>query len=272
MKIMKTRIFIIGLICICCTVFLICCDQNDENYFEEVNIQVEPELKQSYDTDGNIIYLMQAKVLNSENNENKTYTISRIDGFEYEKGYTYILRIRIEPIIYKDIVSPEAPRTRYILIEEIQKEKVESQFMDNDTQLDKELILQLNAKAVDTLKIELNTFVLDAYLWRDFQPVSPPNGKPMISINRLIDINSVRIPDNISLIKQYVIYQDYIWISDYENEMTPSQPEYKIEKVSRNGPKWGPKIYVDVISQIYDSNTNKTHYILLKNAFINLTY
>ena len=159
--------------------------------------------------------------------------------------------------------------------EEIQKEKVEDtgqpQVADNDIRLDKELIQQLKTKAVDTLKIESNSFVLDAYLWRDFQPVSPPNGKPMISINRLIDVNSVKIPDNISVVKQYVIYGDSIWISDYENEIRPSQPEYKIEKISRNGPEWGPQIYADVVSQIYDSNTDKTHYLALKNVFIERT-
>ena len=150
-------------------------------------------------------------------------------------------------------------------------ESIKSQIIDNDTQLDKELILQLKAKTVDTLIIESNSFVLEAYLWRDFQPESPLNGKPMISINWLIDINSVRIPDNISLVKQYVVYQDSIWISDYENETAPSQPDYKIEKISRNGPQWGPKILVDVISQVYDSNTDKTHYITIKSIFIERT-
>jgi len=48
-------------------------------------------------------------------------------------------------------------------------------------------------------------------------------------------------------------------------------PEYKLERVSRNGPKWGPKIYVDVISQIHDSKTKKYYYIILKNVFVNRT-
>ena len=264
---MKARIFIVSLISICCTVFWGCSDEND---FEEVTIQVESELGSTFDGHGEVFHYMKAKVL-PYNEESRSMSITHIIGFQYEEGYTYVLRIRIEPIIYEDIVSPEAPRKRYILIEEIQKEKAVDTIMDNDIQLDKELIQQLKTKAVDTLKIEPNSFVLEAYLWRDFQPESPPNGQPMISINRLIDVNSVKTPDNISMVKQYVIYQDSIWISDYENEMAPSQPEYKIEKVSRNGPEWGPKVYVDVISQIYDSNTDKTHYIALKNAFIERT-
>ena len=130
-------------------------------------------------------------------------------------------------------------------------------------------ILQIREKAVETLTIGSNSFVLDAYLWRDFMPVSPKNGQPMISINWLVCTNSIKIPDNISMVKQYVIYNDEVWEGNYENEApTPSLPEYKLERISRNGPKWGPNIYVDVISQIRDSKTNKDYYIERKSVYV----
>ena len=133
-------------------------------------------------------------------------------------------------------------------------------------------ILQIREKAVETLTIGLNSFVLDAYLWRDFMPVSPKDGKPMTSINWLVCTNSIKIPDNISMVKQYVIYNDEVWETNYENEVpAPSLPEYKLERISRNGPKWGPKIYVDVISQIRDSKTNKDYYIERKNVYVERT-
>ncbi len=138
----------------------------------------------------------------------------------------------------------------------------------NNIRIDNELISELNSESYDTLIIESNRFVLDAYLWRDFMPISPPDGKPMISINWLIEVDSIEIPDNIDLIKQYVIYNDSIWISEYENESGPTQPEYKIEKISREGPKWGPKIYVDVISKVRDSDTNNDYYIRIKNVYV----
>jgi hypothetical protein len=143
----------------------------------------------------------------------------------------------------------------------------------NDEQVychnDDDDFLQIREKAVDTLAIGSNSFVLEAYLWRDFMPVSPPNGQPMISINWLISTDLVRIPNNISMVKQYVFYNDEIWVSDYENEApAPSLPEYKLERISRNGPKWGPHIYVDVISQIHDSQSNKDYYIKRKNVYV----
>jgi hypothetical protein len=132
-------------------------------------------------------------------------------------------------------------------------------------------VFKIKEKAVETLIIGSNTFVLDAYLWRDFMPVSPPDGKPMISINWLISTNLVKIPDNIDMVKQYVFYNDSVWVSTYENETRPDQPAHKIEKVSRNGPKWGPKINVDVVSQIHDSKTNKHYYIQRKKVFVERT-
>ena len=140
---------------------------------------------------------------------------------------------------------------------------------DKENEISKEQILQLRENAVEILTIGSNSFVLDAYLWRDFQPVSPANGKPMISINWLVSTDFAKIPENISMVKQYVFYEDEIWVADYENEApAPSLPEYKLERISRNGPKWGPQIYVDVISQIRDSKTNKDYYIERKNVFV----
>ncbi len=133
------------------------------------------------------------------------------------------------------------------------------------------MISELNSKLHDTLIIKSNKFVLDAYLWRDFMPISPSNGKPMISINWLRDIDSTEISDNIDLTEQYVVYNDSIWISEYENESSLTQPDYKIEKTSRDGPKWGPKIYVDVISKVLDFNTNNDYYIRIKNIYVERT-
>lgn len=139
---------------------------------------------------------------------------------------------------------------------------------NNNIRIDPELISELNSKSYDTLIIESKKFVLEAYLWRDFMPVSPPNGKPMISINWLINIDSTKMPDNIDLVEQYVIYNDSIWIAKYVDESTTTQPEYKISKISKEGPKWGPKIFVDVISKVHDSNTDNDYYIRIKDVYV----
>jgi hypothetical protein len=72
-------------------------------------------------------------------------------------------------------------------------------------------------------------------------------------------------------VNQFVIYGDVVWVSDYSSETLDAEPEYKIKKVSREGPKWGPHVSVDVISQIHDSNTGKDYYVGLKNVYIDRT-
>ena len=142
---------------------------------------------------------------------------------------------------------------------------------NNDIEVNPKLIKELRSASSETIQIENNSFVLDAYLWRDFMPMSPLNGRPLISVNKLIELNSETIPNNIDLVKQYVINEDSIWITDYEDERRNSNSPHIIERSSRNGPKWGPQVNVDVVSKIFDSKTGENHYLILKNVFINRT-
>ncbi len=48
--------------------------------------------------------------------------------------------------------------------------------------------------APDTLNIEDQSIVLTTYLWRDFQPISPPNGKPLIALVYIETPDSSDIP------------------------------------------------------------------------------
>jgi hypothetical protein len=169
---------------------------------------------------------------------------------------------------YADMIKFISGFTLMILLTGCEKDPVN---LDKNIRVDKELIEELNAKSFDTLVIESNRFVLDAYLWRDFMPFSPENGKPMVAINWLRQVDSTEIPDHIHLMKQYVIFNDSIWTSAYATETHPNQSNYKIERVSREGPKWGPKIYVDVISNVYDAATNKNYFIRTKKVYVERT-
>ena len=54
-------------------------------------------------------------------------------------------------------------------------------------------ILQIKAKAVDTLTIGLNSFVLESNLNRNFMPFCPPDGNRMTSFIRLVCTDSIKI-------------------------------------------------------------------------------
>jgi hypothetical protein len=130
----------------------------------------------------------------------------------------------------------------------------------NNIRLDKALITELNDKSTDTITINSKKYFLDAYLWRDFMPMSPPNGKSLISINWLICFDSTSIPENIKMIQQYVILNDSIWIADYEDGSRQT-PSFKIEKISHDGPKWGPWTSVEIISKITNIKTSQDFYL-----------
>jgi hypothetical protein len=136
--------------------------------------------------------------------------------------------------------------------------------------VDHDLVLELYDKARDTILIDAYNYFLEAFLWRDFQPISPPNGQPLISINWLVRADSNAIPSNIKLKLQYVINGDSVWIADYMND-TRSSPEYKQEKISMNGPKWGPNIYVNIIAKITDTIENRDFYLKRSNVLIGRT-
>jgi hypothetical protein len=151
-----------------------------------------------------------------------------------------------------------------VLINGCEKDKIQN------IKVDKDLVFELNNIADSIIVIDSHSYFLDVALWRDFMPISPPNGKPLISINWLICSDSAAIPSNIKLLRQYVINRDSIWIAEYLNN-TRNTPVYEIEKISNNGPQWGPFIYVDVIAKIRDTNGNHDYYLKRSDVVIGRT-
>uniref|UniRef100_UPI004048E0EA hypothetical protein n=1 Tax=Roseivirga sp. TaxID=1964215 RepID=UPI004048E0EA len=133
--------------------------------------------------------------------------------------------------------------------------------------IDKAKINKLQNSSNEQVTIEGTTLELHAYLWRDFMPISPPDGKNLISINWLVDVDSIAIPTNILLSEQYVINGDSLWSTSYTNEIRETQP-YLVERVSRDGPKWGPNIEVTVIAKVIDTNTKLEHFLIRENQQI----
>lgn len=110
--------------------------------------------------------------------------------------------------------------------------------------------------APDTMNIENQSIVLTTYLWRDFQPISPPNGKPLIALVYIETPDSSDIPVLLDPNAIYIVYNNQVWKSFFSTEERPPDElkPYKITKIARDGPKWGPNVYVDVIVRILDGD------------------
>ena len=114
------------------------------------------------------------------------------------------------------------------------------------------LLNDLYSSSNDTLKIGSKKYFIETYLYRDFFPgIHFGEKSPLIAAIFLIDFDSTEISTDIDISKLYVINVNTIWISTPDERH--SYFNYKLEKVSTNGPEWETGIYVDVVVEI----TNK---------------
>ena len=136
---------------------------------------------------------------------------------------------------------------------------------------DPDLLSSLYSKADDTLRIETRKYFLNSYLYRDFMPSVPIREKsPLIAVIQLIDLDSTKIPTDLSISKLYVIKGNLIWISN-PIEINKTYSDYKIEKVSNNGPEWDTGIYVDIVVEISNIKTNNKSLLISKHQYIDRT-
>jgi hypothetical protein len=97
------------------------------------------------------------------------------------------------------------------------------------------------------------SLTLTASLWRDFMPISPPDGKPLIAVMQVRTDDGSPVPAGIAADTSWVIYGDEVWSSFVEpRPRSETGPIYEV--IARNGPKWGPGVTVDVVVRLRDSD------------------
>jgi hypothetical protein len=94
---------------------------------------------------------------------------------------------------------------------------------------------------------------LEPYLWRDFQPISPPDGKPLIAVLRVRTTNGAAITPGLRADTAWVVNGPTAWVAAVILEHASSDSTY-FEVVAREGPKWGPGINVDVVLRLHDAS------------------
>lgn len=124
----------------------------------------------------------------------------------------------------------------------------------------------------DSLVLQGRVFKLSTYLWRDFMPISPPDGKPLIALVYIETADTASFPQSISSDAIWIVCSGQVWKSFFTDE--PRQPNplkpNRYERVARDGPKWGPSVYVDVIVRVLDGGGN-TFFLRASNQWIGRT-
>lgn len=105
-----------------------------------------------------------------------------------------------------------------------------------------------------SVTIDGQSVVLETFMWRDFQPIAPPDGQPLVAILRPVRPDNGASPAGVRIEAAWVIFGAETWnpaITEERFANPPAQTHY--EAVLRNGPKWGPGVNVTVVVRIVDS-------------------
>jgi hypothetical protein len=93
---------------------------------------------------------------------------------------------------------------------------------------------------------------LRAALWRDFMPISPPDGKPLAAVLQIVTEDGSQVPATVTADTSWVLHGADVWSATVEQRpRAETAPAYEV--IARNGPKWGPDVSVDVVVHLVDS-------------------
>ena len=106
--------------------------------------------------------------------------------------------------------------------------------------------------ATKVAAISGQNYTLSTTLWRDFQPISPPDGKPLIVVVNIIESNAEIFSTGVRADSLWIISGNQVWSGIFSTENRSGVPAHIREKIARDGPKWGPGIQVDVVVRLLD--------------------
>lgn len=111
--------------------------------------------------------------------------------------------------------------------------------------------------APEQIEINGRKYSLETYLWRDFMPISPPDGKPLKAIVRVTAVDHQPFPADLIVDQVWVINEGEVWEKALPKDDEQRQAEpYQLERLAIDGPKWKPGSLVDVVVRIIDRSGN----------------
>jgi hypothetical protein len=109
--------------------------------------------------------------------------------------------------------------------------------------------------APDKIVVDGTSLILQTFLWRDFMPISPPDGKPLTAVVYVTVADAGPLPSSISVDALWVVNGNQTWAAWLLDDPGERRAD-RITKIASNGPKWGPGVYVDVVVRVFDAAHN----------------
>jgi hypothetical protein len=127
--------------------------------------------------------------------------------------------------------------------------------------------------APEQIEIDDRKYILETYLWRDFMPPTPPDGQPLIALIWVTATDSLAFPPTIDADRLWIVNDELVWETEFSCEERPDDPNriHQLEKIARDGPKWGPSIQVEVIVRVADSQ-DSTYLLRAADQWIHATF
>jgi hypothetical protein len=117
-----------------------------------------------------------------------------------------------------------------------------------------------------SVRIDGALLSLEAYAWRDFQPISPPGGRPLRVRVRVTAEPGGSVPDGIRVDALWVVQDAKSWQLDVQ----PAPPVGTVEALGANGPKLEPGTAVDVVARLLEAGGG-TRWLRVNGAVVHRT-
>ena len=102
----------------------------------------------------------------------------------------------------------------------------------------------------EQVDIDGRSYVLEAELWRDYMPVSPPDGRPLAAV---VYVGATDLQDadhGLDVDRVYVVYGEDAREAPVADQDVLQPPPYRIRRIAQGGPKWPTESFVDVIVRV----------------------
>lgn len=112
-----------------------------------------------------------------------------------------------------------------------------------------------------TQTVGIYNFRLEANLTRNFMPMIPSGGAPLITLISLVETKQKNIQGKFELQMFKIAASEETWEPTFLADTIPGN-QYEINKVSHDGPQLAPGRFVDVIGEFKSLETGKVYDIL----------